>query len=349
MLIPSHSPGDEDADWRAGDPEKIHDSFPCCVPPSFAALISDAEKSGDTLTAEALKKQVYPSAMEKVLTPSERADPLGEASYCVYPRLVHQYKNRVLLLSTGRCIGYCRYCFRRGFGAGHYGFISEAEAEQVCSYIAANPEIDEILVSGGDPMSVPFEKLENLLEKIRGIRPSLLIRICTRSPVFAPEIFTVEKLNALKSFRPLWLIPHINHPRELGNAQRGCLSAVVGTGIPVQSQTVLLQGVNDSAGVLSRLFKDLVCLGVKPGYLFQCDLAPGTSAFRVPLDRAFRIWKELRKELSGLSLPVFAVDLPGGGGKFPLDAAVLSENILSCRDGTLTVRLDNKKVYTYSV
>ncbi len=351
MLTPCPLPssGPNGRDWRTENPGKVQSSFPCRIPPAFASLIAAAENSGDAGAADALKRQVCPSPGEGLITGNERSDPLGEASHCVFPRLVHQYKNRVLLLSTGRCIGYCRYCFRRSFGAGNYGFISDEETEQVCGYIAGNPEIDEILVSGGDPMSAPFRKLEALFSKIRGARPSLLIRLCTRAPVFAPEIFTPKKLKTLKSFRPLWIIPHINHPEELGSAQRKCLSAFIDAGIPVQSQTVLLQGVNDDSGILCRLFKDLTCLGVKPGYLFQCDLAPGTSCFRVPLKKGLSIWKELRKELSGLSLPSFAVDLPGGGGKFPLSVAALVENIVSCTNNELIIRCDDGKVYTYLI
>ena len=221
------------------------------------------------------------------------------------------------------------------------------ETPEVLRYLTEHTEVEEVLVSGGDPFSAPFPEGAALLEQIRRIRPSLLIRLCTRAPVFAPELFSAEKTGVLRGFRPLWLIPHINHPAELGPAQRECLTSFVDAGIPVQSQTVLLRGVNDCAETLHGLFHALVCLGVKPGYLFQCDLAPGTAHFRVPLARAAALWKELRAGLSGLSLPKFAVDLPGGGGKFPLEAAVFAADIESFSADGLTVRKKSGGTYTY--
>ncbi len=337
----------KEADWRTSLPEEAAAGFPFSVPPAFSALIARAESCGGHAAAEALRRQVFPSKAENAVSPEECSDPLGEAGYCVLPRLVHQYKNRVLLLSTGCCLGYCRYCFRRALGTSRTGFLSADETPEVLRYLTEHTEVEEVLVSGGDPFSAPFPEVAALLEQIRRIRPSLLIRLCTRAPIFAPELFSAEKTGVLRGFRPLWLIPHINHPAELGPAQRECLTSFVDAGIPVQSQTVLLRGVNDCAETLHGLFHALVCLGVKPGYLFQCDLAPGTAHFRVPLARAAALWKELRAGLSGLSLPKFAVDLPGGGGKFPLEAAVFAADIESFSADGLTVRKKSGGTYTY--
>ena len=134
-----------------------------------------------------------------------------------------------------------------------------------------------------------------------------MIRLCTRAPVFAPELFTEELLNLLKKTKPLWLIPHINHPAELGKEQTNALNACIEAGIPIQSQTVLLKGVNDNEKTLIKLFHKLTCMGIKPGYLFQGDLAPGTAHFRVPIDEGIKLYENLRYELSGLSLPVYSV------------------------------------------
>ncbi len=340
----------KEASWREAEPSSAVSGFPFSVPPAFKELIAAAEKAGDTEAAEALKKQVYPSPEESIISACESSDPLGEAQYVVFPRLVHQYKNRALLLSTSRCIGYCRYCFRRSFAAQRAegaGLISGEELEEACRYIEAHSEIEEILVSGGDPCSAPFNALIRLLARLRKIRSSLVLRLCTRAPVFSPELFTPERIAALREMRPLWLIPHINHPAELGARQIECLTSFVESGIPVYSQTVFLRGVNDSRAVLCELFKSLVRIGVKPGYLFQCDLAPGTGHFRVPLNRALSLWQELAEELSGLSRPVFAVDLPGGGGKFPLSAATLKNSIVSCGEEGLFVRRPDGKSYEY--
>lgn len=314
------------------------------VSPAFNTLIAAAAP----VAAAALRRQVLSSDDEDTVSEEERGDPLGEARYCVTPYLVHQYRNRVLLLSTGRCISYCRYCFRREFTARSSDFISDAQIGTVVSYLIAHPEVQEILVSGGDPMSGSFGQIQQLLERLRSVRPDLLLRLCTRAPIFAPELFTENLITLFRSVRPLWVIAHINHPAELGTAQRQALARCVDSGIPVQTQTVLLRGVNDDPAVLAELFHALVCMGVKPGYLFQTDLARGTAHFRVPLEQAALIWKTVRKRLSGLSLPQFAVDLPNGGGKFPLSALLLYEDITApLKDGRFSARGIDGKTYTY--
>ena len=330
----------KEASWRDAEPAAAVARFPFAVPPAFAELIAAAEKAGDNAAAAALRREVYPSAEEGAVLPCETSDPLGEARHAVLPRLVHQYKSRVLLLSTPRCIGYCRYCFRRSFASQQAGagLIAGEELEEACGYIASHPEIEEALVSGGDPLSAPFDALLALLSRLRQIRPQLVLRLCTRAPVFAPNLFTKERVAALRELRPLWLVPHVNHPAELGLKQRECVNLFAESGLPLFSQTVLLRDVNDSVPCLHELFAALVRLGVKPGYLFQCDMAPGTGHFRVPLGKALALWRELASELSGLSRPAFAVDLPAGGGKFPLAAAAFKDDILSCDDGGIVVR-----------
>jgi len=331
-------------DWRAENGASAETILPEYVSHAFKTLIASVAADD----AAALRRQVIASEEELLISKGERADPLGEARYCITPYLVHQYPNRVLLLATGRCLSYCRYCFRREFTARSNGFITAAQTDQALMYLRAHSEVQEILVSGGDPLSGSFEQLEVLLKKLRAVSPQLLIRLCTRAPVFAPELFTDELIALLKAVRPLWIIAHINHPTELGMAQRHALSRCIDSGLPVQTQTVLLQGVNDKPSILAELFHGLVCLGVKPGYLFQTDLARGTAGFRVPLEKAAHIWKELRRRLSGLSLPQFAVDLPNGGGKFPLSALILHEDIIApLKNGRFSARGLDGNSYTY--
>ena len=331
-----------DDDWRTADEAAAQ--LPEHITPPFQKLIDSAEPRA----ADALRRQVSASDAEWDVAEAERADPLGEARYCVTPYLVHQYPNRALLLTTGRCLAYCRYCFRREFTARASGFLSDEQIRQALGYLRTHPEIREILVSGGDPMSGSVEQLSGLLTQLRAVSPQLLIRLCTRAPIFAPELFTDELITLLRAVRPLWVIAHINHPAELGTAQRNALLRCVDSGIPVQTQTVLLQGINDNPDILTELFHALVCMGIKPGYLFQMDLARGTANFRVPLERAANIWNALRTQLSGLSLPQFAVDLPGGGGKFPLSALILHDAIVSpLHDGRFSARGIDGKVYTY--
>ena len=179
-----------------------------------------------------------------------------------------------------------------------------------------------MLLTGGDPLTASLSQLEKLFSELRKANSSVLIRVGTRAPVFNPGIFTEDLFSLLQSFKPLWLIPHINHPAEISRVYSpetyGVLDTAINRGIPVQSQTVLLKGVNDAVDVLHCLFHELTCIGVKPGYLFQCDMVPGTSHLRVPVEEGFLLYQNLKKELSGLSTPVYAVDLPGGGGKFNL-------------------------------
>ena len=331
-------------DWRVRVDGLQATVLPERISPAFRKLIQNTDRQ----SAAALARQVTATAAERIQVPIERADPLGEARYCVTPFLVHQYPNRVLLLATGQCLAYCRYCFRREFTARISPFISRDNIEKAVSYIANTPHIHEVLVSGGDPLSGTFDELRYLLEKLRAVAPDLLIRLCTRAPIFAPELFTPQLMQLLRSVRPLWVIAHINHPAELGEGQRSALCACIDSGIPIQSQTVLLQGVNDEAGVLADLFHRLVCLGIKPGYLFQMDLAYGTSEFRVPLEKACIIWKKLKTMLSGLSLPQFAVDLPNGGGKFPLSALMVYEDIIKpLHDNQFSARGIDGGIYTY--
>ncbi len=331
-------------DWRDESDERPA-SLPVRVPGAFQALIDGAAGSP---AARALSLQVYPSSDEDRAREGDLADPLGEARFLVSDRLVHQYHNRVLLLTTGTCLGYCRYCFRRGFTAREAGFIGDDELSCVIDYLRRTPNVREILVSGGDPLSAGEDRLVGLLQAIRLARPDILIRLCTRANVFAPELFSPSLVASLRTLRPLWVIPHVNHPAELGPAQLASFRGLIDSGIPIQSQTVLLRGINDQASVLAELFHRLTLEGIKPGYLFQCDLARGVSSYRVPLSQGLALWRELRHLLSGLSLPEYAVDLPGGGGKFPLSVLALSDSIESTNtNGYISIRGPDGKVYNY--
>lgn len=287
-------------------------------------LEKDAQSSQEAnLFLKAFYAQIHFSKEELKIYPEELIDPLGAKNFHVTERLIHQYKNRVLLLSTGQCFAYCRFCFRKNFTGKNEGWISESEIEKVCSYLASHSEVKEILISGGDPLLASNEKLFSLLKAIRHASPHILIRLGTRSLFFAPSRFTKETIALLQSFFPLWIIPHINHPLEISEIYvpevLETIEKIRLAGIPMQSQTVLLKGVNDSLIILESLFSSLVSLGIKPGYLFQLDLAKGTSHFRLALEQSLLLYAELKKELSGLSCPNFAVDLPGGGGKINLE------------------------------
>ncbi|AEJ18908.1 KamA family radical SAM protein [Gracilinema caldarium] len=274
---------------------------------------SGAQRHGDVL-----RRQFFPSPEEARILPYELEDPLGEVHFRVAPRLVHQYRDRVLLLANGTCAGYCRHCFRRSWTSTLQGFITPEELEPVKAYLSAHPEVREVLVSGGDPLMGSDNRLAELFTALRDARPGILLRIGSRIPIMAPERITADLVALLRHYRPLRLILHINHSKELALEVRSALSCLIEAGIPVHTQTVLLRGVNDTALELAELFRELLDLGVTPYYLFQGDLAPGTSHFRVNLERALSIYQELTRLISGLGLPAFAVDLPGGGGKVHL-------------------------------
>ena len=213
-------------------------------------------------------------------------------------------------------------------------FISRNELEPVLAYLESQPGIREILVSGGDPLCADNGELEELFTKLRKARPGILIRLCSRVPITNPERLTRETISLLMRFRPMRLVTHINHPKELGTGDQGpgtnsisagvVLTSVAAAGIPVHVQTVLLRGINDNAEILAALFRACLDLGLSPYYLFQLDLAPGAAHFRVPLKEGLSIYRDLGRRIGGLGLPAFAVDLPGGGGKIRLDESVIA-------------------------
>ncbi len=259
--------------------------------------------------------QCLPSPRELEADPDAVPDPLGEGGHRAAPSLVRQYRSRALLRASGECAVSCRHCFRRSLLPDERGYITQQDQAAAAAWLAARPEIREILVSGGDPLVAADERVESLLSALRGARPEALLRICTRCPSTLPMRFTPGLLNILRNFRPLRVVAHFNHPRELSPLAEESLGSLLEAGIPVSVQTVLLAGVNDNPDVLETLFSRLSRLGTEPYYLFQCDLAPGTAHLRCPLGKGLGIYSELRKRLSGLELPRYAVDAPGGGGK----------------------------------
>jgi lysine 2,3-aminomutase len=207
--------------------------------------------------------------------------------------------------------------------SGAPAFITEAELGPVLSYLAAHPEIRELLVSGGDPLTATDAALEALFAGLRRARGALALRVCSRVPITEPARLGPGTAAMLAAWRPLRVSVHINHPRELAAEARRALGLLIGAGIPVLVQTVLLRGINDSAETLAALFRDCRDLGLEPYYLFQLDLAPGTAHFRVPLGQGLALYRELEERWTGLGgdtakLPAYAVDLPGGGGKIRL-------------------------------
>ncbi len=265
-----------------------------------------------------IRRQFLPRGEELQTSPWELADPLGEEKHSPSQRLVHRYRSRALLLVTGTCATYCRHCFRRTFTREERGAIPDDALDRAAAYLAGRPEVKELLLSGGDPLILEDGQLDRILARIREARPDLTLRIGTRIPVVLPQRITPELAALLGGYAPLWISTQFNHPRELTPESRAAASRLVDRGVPMLNQAVLLRGVNDDPATLAELFDGLVAMRIKPYYLFQGDLAAGTRHLRVPLDRGLEIQRQLRGLLSGLAMPVYAVDLPGGGGKVPL-------------------------------
>ena len=283
----------------------------------YAGLARSEDPRSDPIAA-----QFVPTAEEQAVLPYESADPIGDTRYLVAERLVHHYPDRALLLVSDRCATYCRFCFRRHFTGNGGGRISEAQLEEACGYLSRTPGVKEILLSGGDPLMLSDRELRLVIRRLRQVDPAYILRICTRMPVVLPSRVTEDLARMLGSFGSVWVVVHANHPRELTDEFRRGIGLLLAAGAPALNQSVLLRGVNDHADTLEQLFRGLARCGVKPYYLFQGDLASGTAHFRVPLPRGIALMQELRRRLSGLALPVYAVDLPGGG-KVPVESSLL--------------------------
>jgi lysine 2,3-aminomutase len=289
--------------------------LPFGVSRAYAALARNEDPRADPIAA-----QYVPTERELVTLPYESTDPIGDTRYLVTERLVRHYRDRALLLVSDRCATYCRFCFRRHFTGHGGGRLSEKQLDDACAFLSRTPEVREILLSGGDPLMLSDRDLEQVITRLKKVDSGYIIRVCTRMPVVLPSRVTQDLARLLGSFPSVWMVIHANHPRELGVEFRDGMRKILGAGVPVLNQSVLLKGVNDDADTLEELFRGLAQCGVKPYYLFQGDLASGTSHFRVSLARGLLLTRELRKRLSGLAMPTYAVDLPGGG-KVPVEAA----------------------------
>jgi lysine 2,3-aminomutase len=292
-------------------------SIPYGVSRYYAGLARSQDPDTDPIAA-----QFIPRPGELTVLPYESADPIGDRRWQVTERLIHHYRDRALLLVSDRCATYCRHCFRRHFTGHGGGRLTAAQLEEACAYLSATPAIREVLLSGGDPLMLSDQELEAVMARLKKVDPSYILRLCTRMPVVLPSRVTDGLARMLQGFDSVWVVIHANHPRELTDELRAAVRRLLGAGAPVANQAVLLKGINDDADTLESLFRGLLAAGVKPYYLFQGDLAAGTAHFRVDLGRGISLMKELRGRLSGLALPTYAVDLPGGG-KVPVEQSLI--------------------------
>lgn len=296
--------------------------LPIAIPSYFLSLMDKDDPS------DPLRIQVVPTIHEGERLQDEHIDPLAEVDHSVTSRLIHRYSSRVAFLVTDICAMYCRHCFRRRFTGTFQGPATPSEIQEAASYLGQHGEVKEILLTGGDMMTLSDSKIEELIAIFREARQDLVIRLCTRMPAANPERITADLIAIFKKFKsaPFFLMTQFNHPRELTQEAVAAVGMFVDAGIPAMNQSVLLKGVNDDASTLEQLCNKLIFSRIKPYYLFQGDLVEGTSHFRVPLEKGLALEKELRRRLSGLAMPLYAVDLPQGGGKVPLTEGYLQES-----------------------
>ena len=258
---------------------------------------------------------IKPTKAEKFPGTQQMKDPLGEEKHSPYPSLIHRYPDRVLFLLTDYCGVYCRYCTRKRFTGKKQSFISKAEQEQSLSYIKKNPGIREVILSGGDPLTLSDSILKKVLQSLRSIEHIEIIRIASKMPVVCPMRLTKSLIKILKTHQPVFLMTHFNHPLELTQEVQTALTQVANSGILMFNQTVLLNKINNHPSIIQALMRRLLYLRVKPYYMFQCDPSEGSDHFRTSITNSKDIQRELWGRLSGLALPNLSLDIPGGGGK----------------------------------
>lgn len=290
-----------------------------------------------------IRLQCVPRAAEAVEVPGDLRDPLGEEAHSPAPNLVQRYPDRALLIATDRCSVYCRFCTRSRMVGQDGGARSEERLRPALEYIRAHPEIRDVIVSGGDPLVMSTARLVRLLRAVRAIPTVETIRLATRAPVVLPMRVTGSLCRALREFNPLWVMTHFNHPRELTPLAKQACERLADHGLPVMNQTVLLRGVNDDPAILEALFRGLVRVRVRPYYLLQTDPVRGTSHLRTPLAAGIAIMEALQGRLSGIALPKFIVDTPGGLGKVPVGP----NYVLSHAPGATLLRTFRNEVVTY--
>ena len=289
-------------------------SLPVGMTPYYASLLDPKDPN------QGLRRTVLPSMAEFVRMPGEADDPLGEDGHSPVPGLVHRYPDRVLFLVSNFCTTYCRYCTRsRMVGSSDADrAVTKTQWEKSIAYIQAHPEVRDVLISGGDPLSLSDERLEWLLSRLRAIPHVEFIRIGTKIPTVLPQRITPALVRMLRRFHPLWMSIHFTHPDEITAEVVEACERLADAGIPLGSQTVLLKGVNDSVETMKSLVHNLLKIRVRPYYLYQCDPITGSGQFRTPVSKGLEIIKGLRGHTTGYAVPSFVIDAPGGGGKIPL-------------------------------
>jgi lysine 2,3-aminomutase len=313
--------------------------LPVGITPYYASLMSRDDP------AEPLRRTHIMTRAEAIRMPGESDDPLAEDHDTAAPGIVHRYPDRVLFLITGTCATYCRYCTRAravGNPGGEYQF-SPKQWEKALTYLESHTEVRDVLLSGGDPLSLSDERLDWLLGRLRAMKHIEFLRIGSKIPMVLPQRITKALVQVLKKYHPLFMSLHITHPREFTDETREGLARLADAGIPLGSQTVLMKGINDDIAVIKPLMHAMLKNRVKPYYLYQVDPIRGSSHFRTNVHKGLEIIEGLRGYTTGYATPIFAVDAPGGGGKIQI-----APDCIVGRDGDdLLLRNFEGGVYRY--
>lgn len=296
------------------DDLRVDSLFPVLTNSYYLGLIRPEDGSGDPIYRQSLPD------IAELADLNDTYDPLAEQVQSPVPRVIHRYKDRIVLLTTGMCAMHCRFCFRKRFWASgnHLDNITDEELAGAVEWLRNNPDVKEVLVTGGDPLFLPLSRLKTILDAVASVPSIEVIRLASRLPAVLPQAVTEEKIDLMASYDCLWLATHFNHPREVTDTAAALCRKIAGRGVPIINQTVLLKGVNDNADTLADLFRKLVRCKVKPHYLFHVDPVCSVKHFATGIDCGLEILKQFRSTLSSLAVPAFAIDLPEGGGKVNL-------------------------------
>ncbi len=319
--------------------ERHTGSLPVGITPYYLSLFDRDDPM------QPLRRTHIPVGTEYLKTPGEADDPLGEDHDTEVEGLVHRYPDRVLFLTTGFCSTYCRYCTRSrmvGEGGGEYSF-SYKQWENALAYLRRTPQVRDVLLSGGDPLTLSDDRLDWLLSRLREIPHIEFVRVGSKVPVVLPQRITGKLAKILRKHRA-WLSIHYTHPDDVTPEVKFAADRLADNGIPMGSQTVLLKGINDDTEVMKKLMHELLKIRIKPYYLYQCDPITGSSHFRTSVDRGLEIIEALRGHTTGYAVPHYVIDAPGGGGKIPL----LPDYVVGREGDDLLIRNFEGNVYRYT-
>ena len=315
---------------------RLQKQFRFAISPYYFSLI-DTENPADPI-----RRMIVPSSLEE--TGGGEVDPLAEHADKVAPGLTHRYPDRVLFVVTAFCSSYCRFCIRKRNWKVSDAASTRAEIDEAIGYLRAHEEVRDVLISGGDPLTLPLEQLDYILTQILDLPHIEFVRIGSREPVMLPMRITDDLLRLLDKHAPLWINTHFNHPREITEEAAEACEKLARLGIPLGNQTVLLAGVNDDVETMKKLLHSLLRIRVRPYYLYQCDPVVGAAHLRTSVWKGVEIMEALRGHTTGLAVPTFVVDAPGGGGKIPL----APNYMVSAAPGRMVLRNYEGALFSYS-